>query len=282
MDEFTKLHNSLANSEGDKASLELLKSYFAHANTEDAQFAYDLLTGKSPTKITTTAKLRDLALEQTHTPAWLFQECRELTDDVVEALSSLDFNGLKVARSLSSTLAELTLGRLQRLWRELDYAERYILNKIAVGSFRPGVKPEIVRKAWAEFQGIATESASQQPRRKLKAVLLYAHFAPSTGLPNKLNLSIWDAKRQELLPLVQAEPELASELLQELARWIRSASVDKFGPVITVPAVQIFEISFTEIERAPRRKIGIQLLDVRIEAWLRNELPESIASVNDL
>lgn len=109
--------------------------------------------------------------------------------------------------------------------------------------------------------------AEREARRSSRS---YAHFS----------FALWQA--EELIPFAKTEAELPGEELRELEAWIRAHTMERFGPVRSVPAKQVFEIGFEGIVSASRPKSGVKLLAPRILSWEKNTPAEEIDSMEVL
>ncbi len=66
------------------------------------------------------------------------------------------------------------------------------------------------------------------------------------------------------MTLAKASAGLADAEVRELDRWIRRHTTERFGPVRAVEPVQVFELAFAGLERAPRRRSGLTVRAPRI------------------
>jgi DNA ligase-1 len=86
----------------------------------------------------------------------------------------------------------------------------------------------------------------------------------------------------ELVPVAKAYSGLSNEEIATLDRWIRSHTLEKFGPVRAVQPTQVFELAYENIAKSARHKSGIALRFPRILRW-RTDKPASEAdSLSDL
>jgi DNA ligase-1 len=101
-------------------------------------------------------------------------------------------------------------------------------------------------------------------------VLLYAQ--PGHGRRSNLFTDYTFAVRHgdELVPVAKAYSGLNQEEIEELDRWIRSHTRERFGPVRSVEPVHVFELAFEGIARSGRHKSGIALRFPRIHRWRRD------------
>ncbi|HEY3786385.1 MAG TPA: ATP-dependent DNA ligase [Steroidobacteraceae bacterium] len=109
------------------------------------------------------------------------------------------------------------------------------------------------------------------------AVLLYAH--PGHGRRSNLytdyTFGVWNDGA--LVPVAKAYSGLSNEEISELDRWIRSHTLEKFGPSRAVEPTQVFELAYEGIAASKRHKSGIALRFPRI---LRRR-PDKDASAAD-
>jgi DNA ligase-1 len=68
----------------------------------------------------------------------------------------------------------------------------------------------------------------------------------------------------ELVPVTKAYSGLSNAEIIELDRWIRSHTLEKFGPVRSVEPTQVFELAYEGIAASTRHKSGIALRFPRI------------------
>ncbi|MET0293061.1 MAG: ATP-dependent DNA ligase [Steroidobacteraceae bacterium] len=95
-------------------------------------------------------------------------------------------------------------------------------------------------------------------------VLIYAQ--PGHGRRSNLytdyTFGVW--QDGTLLPVAKAYSGLTNEEISVLDRWIRSHTIEKFGPVRSVEPLLVFELAFEGIARSPRHKSGIAMRFPRI------------------
>ena len=96
------------------------------------------------------------------------------------------------------------------------------------------------------------------------AVMLYAH--PGHGRRSNLytdyTFGVW--RESELVPIAKAYSGLSNAEITDLDRWIRSHTLEKFGPNRAVEQTQVFELAFEGIAASKRHKSGIALRFPRI------------------
>ena len=102
-------------------------------------------------------------------------------------------------------------------------------------------------------------------------VLIYAQAGHGrrSNLYSDYTLAVWDGG--SLVPVAKAYSGLTDEELASMDRWIRSHTIEKFGPVRSVEPVQVFEIAFENIQESRRHKAGVALRFPRIARWRRDK-----------
>jgi DNA ligase 1 len=110
-------------------------------------------------------------------------------------------------------------------------------------------------------------------------VMLYAQ--PGHGRRSNLYTDYTFGVRDgdTLVPVAKAYSGLSNEEIAELDRWIRSHTVEKFGPVRQVEPTQVFELAYEGIAASNRHKSGIAMRFPRI---LRRRLDKPAAEADTL
>ncbi len=117
------------------------------------------------------------------------------------------------------------------------------------------------------------------------AVLIYAQ--PGSGrratLLTDYTFGVW--RGDELVPFAKAYSGLSDDEIATLDRWLRSHTVQKFGPVRQVEPMQVFEIAFEGIRRSTRHKSGVAVRFPRMVRWRTDKAPgeaDTLAMVEGL
>jgi DNA ligase-1 len=105
------------------------------------------------------------------------------------------------------------------------------------------------------------------------AVLIYAQAGSGrrANLFTDYTFAVWEDGG--LVPIAKAYSGLDDQEIAELDRWIRRHTVERFGPVRSVPAEQVFELAFEGIQRSTRHKSGIAVRFPRIARWRKDKPP---------
>ena len=121
------------------------------------------------------------------------------------------------------------------------------------------------------------------------AVMIYAQAGSGrrATLFTDYTFAVWteqDSGRQ-LIPIAKAYSGLTDAEINTLNRWIRSNTLERFGPVRSVSAEQVFELAFEGINASTRHKSGVALRFPRIARWRTDMRPEdanTLEQVKDL
>jgi len=118
--------------------------------------------------------------------------------------------------------------------------------------------------------------------RTIDAVLLYAQPGRGrrSGLFTDYTFGVWQAG--SLVPVAKAYSGLDQGEIEELDRWIRRHTRERFGPVRAVGPAQVFELACDGVQRSARHKAGLTLRFPRIQRWRRDLGPEAADRVADV
>lgn len=105
----------------------------------------------------------------------------------------------------------------------------------------------------------------------IDAVLLYAQSGSGrrSTLYTDYTFGVWHG--DALVPVAKAYSGLDDAEILELDRWIRAHTTERFGPVRSVEAAQVFELGFEGVNRSARHKSGIAVRFPRILRWRRDK-----------
>ena len=76
---------------------------------------------------------------------------------------------------------------------------------------------------------------------------------------------MWD--EGQLVPIAKAYSGLSDAEIRALDGWVRSHTLQRFGPVRAVEPSQVFELHFEGIARSTRHKSGVAVRFPRIARW---------------
>ena len=163
MKRFTQLFKAIDATTSTNAKVAALGNYFQEESPRNAVWALYLLLGKTRRRLVTSRALRDIFLEISDIPEWLFKECYAHVGDSAEVIALL----LKDTEIPQAASADIPLSewmeaiipmvksvqgddQLRQLivswWSALDPFEIFVLNKVLTGAFRIGASTKLVIK----------------------------------------------------------------------------------------------------------------------------------------
>lgn len=112
------------------------------------------------------------------------------------------------------------------------------------------------------------------------AVMVYAQAGHGrrASLNTDYTFAVWDG--DTLVPFAKAYSGLTDAEIRTLDSWIRRNTLEKFGPVRSVPPEQVFELAFEGIQPSTRHKSGVAVRFPRILRW-RTDKPAAEADTLD-
>jgi DNA ligase-1 len=185
MQAFAELIATLEHSRGTRARVQALVDYFAQTPAAEAAWALQVLLGGARRRLITGRRLRQICLEATALPEWLFDDCYAHVGDSAETIALLwQHDGGAAAPQPLQVWMETLLPAaaalepepqaqaIRRLWAGLTPQQLLVANKLLTGGLRIGVAKGLVVKALAQLSGL--EEALIQHR-------LMGGFAPSAA-----------------------------------------------------------------------------------------------------
>lgn len=116
----------------------------------------------------------------------------------------------------------------------------------------------------------------------IDAVLVYAQAGSGrrASLFTDYTFALW--KDGELVPVAKAYSGLSNEEIEQVDRWVRSNTLEKFGPVRRVTPALVFEIAFENVQRSTRHKSGVAVRFPRIARWRQDKRADEADSIEAL
>ena len=284
MRRFAALYRDLDTSSGTIARVAALKAFFAASAPADAAWALHVLLGKQGRRLITGRRLREICLEGSPLPDWLFDDCYAHVGDSAETIALLwrqvATEAPGPAASAATSPADLPLHAwmeqllpaaaaldgaeqaeaVRRLWRGLEPAELLVANKLLTGGLRVGVGQGLVLRALAQLSGL--EEALLQHR-------LMGGFRPSAEAYQAL---LAPAGEQEAVPSRPYPFFLASPL--ELEATGDSAA----APLSGHTSAWLVEWKYDGIRGQLIRRCGQGFLWSRGEELINAAFPELVAA----
>lgn len=171
------------------------------------------------------------------------------------------------------------------------------------------LSPQIRFDNWSELQTIREQSlemhaegimikrkdSSYQTGRKkgswwkwkidpmtVDAVMIYAQAGHGrrSGLFTDYTFAVWD--NEKLVTVAKAYSGLTNKEIEEVDKFVKANTVERFGPVRTVSPVLVFEIAFEGIAESSRHKSGIALRFPRISRWRKDKKASEADTITEL
>jgi DNA ligase 1 len=172
MKRFAQLFQHVDSTTSTNEKVKALQHYFQHEQPENAVWALYLLLGKTRKRLITSRVLRDVFLQISDIPDWLFEDCYAQVGDSAEVIALLLRDLLPTHPSRSEVALhewmETIIPQIKTIpspealkeqvadwWLSLNAEEVFILNKVLTGAFRVGVSDKLVIKGLAAASGIA-------------------------------------------------------------------------------------------------------------------------------
>ena len=116
----------------------------------------------------------------------------------------------------------------------------------------------------------------------IDAVLLYAQqgHGRRANLFTDYTFAVWDG--DNLVPFAKAYSGLTDAEFNEITRFVRQNTLDRYGPVRAVQPTLVFELAFEGIRSSSRHKSGVALRFPRMLRWRRDKHPKEANTLADL
>ena len=174
MKAFADLYTRLDATTSSNSKLAAMQDYFGRAPPADAAWAVYFLAGGRPRRVVATKLLRELAIQSSGLPDWLFEESYQAVGDMAETITLLlppsahaSTEGLATwvqdrLLPLRSVPPGQLVSSLLPLLQQLDRASQLVFIKLITGSFRVGVSRLMVTRALAALSGIDAKRIAQR------------------------------------------------------------------------------------------------------------------------
>jgi len=244
MKAFANLFSVLDQTTKTNAKVDALSKYFDQANEKDKLWTIAILSHKRPKRAVNSTLLRAWAAEVSDQPLWLFEESYHVVGDLAETialflppakgtsdltLSDWIHSLVAITKSEESEKKQFILNA----WSSLDYAERFVFNKLITGGFRIGVSQKLMTKALSKSTGIEEN--------------LLAHRLMGKWLPNDVTFQSLVIDPSETENISQPYPfylayalDLDYEALGDVGEWQIERKWDGIRGQIIVREDQVF------------------------------------------
>ena len=114
------------------------------------------------------------------------------------------------------------------------------------------------------------------------AVLLYAQRGHGRRAGRFTDFTFAVRDGDQFVPFAKAYSGLTNEEIEEVDRFIREHTVERFGPVTSVQPLLVFELAFEGIQLSSRHRSGIAVRFPRIARWRSDKTAEQIDTLDTL
>jgi DNA ligase-1 len=115
------------------------------------------------------------------------------------------------------------------------------------------------------------------------AVMIYAQRGSGrrATMYSDYTFAVWDGEGK-LIPFTKAYSGLTDKEMSRVDKWIKSNTIERFGPVRSVKKELVFEVAFEGINESSRHKSGIAVRFPRILRWREDKKPEDADTLESL
>lgn len=169
MNLFAQLYHQLDISTRPADKVAAMTRYFEQADDRDKVWMIALFCGKKPGRSISVSQLRLWAGESSTLPEWLFKASFEVTKDWAETIASILpepsmpspmslADCMEMVISLKEKEAAEKKSKVLAIWATLTGQERWIVNKLLTGGFRPGASQKLMILALSQQSNLAKNS----------------------------------------------------------------------------------------------------------------------------
>lgn len=143
--------------------LQALADYFPVAHDRDKVWVIAIFSGRRPKRCVNSTQLATWCIEQSDLPFWLFEESYHTVGDLAETIALLlpeatDVEGsgqslwyyIEQLKALEKQPEEARKSFVLHSWQTMNFAERFVFNKLITGGFRIGVSQKAMVNALAK------------------------------------------------------------------------------------------------------------------------------------
>jgi ATP-dependent DNA ligase len=114
-------------------------------------------------------------------------------------------------------------------------------------------------------------------------VLLHVRLGSrGTGLDEEVQFSFGAAHEDGFRVVAHGQAPFSADEFSKLQTFIRTHTLERFGPVRTLVPKAVFKVRYRQIQPAPRTKAGIVLSEVEVVAWQPDMTPDEVISLSQL
>ena len=230
MERFTQLFQAVDSTTSTNEKVAALQRYFHEETAANTVWALYLFLGKTRKRLITSRILRDIFLQVSDIPEWLFEASYAHVGDSAETIALLlrdtplpnpckDFQNQPLHIWLETLIPQVKTcsneeqqALIVSWWASLEGYEVFVLNKILTGAFRVGVSTKLVVKALAAEYDIPADVVTHR---------LMGDFTPSIEFYQQLiQIDTAQAAPSRPYPFFLASPIDVDKFAQEtMVNW---------------------------------------------------------------
>lgn len=229
--------------------------------------------------------LREWAMECAGIGEWLMEACRLYVGTVNETIALLPGEGEQEDVSMAVILAEIEKLEgmslmdqkqwVMAIWGKLGSDERWLLNQLLMGRFKSPVANLNNRSGSNDLTVVGGSI-------EIKAVLLYAKASQLGSSFSELSLALRGENNELQVIARVGMGDLERNDQQRLQLWIKENTTERFGPVRSVKAQQIFTLYCEGVVVSKRHKVGMKLISPRLLSWDETAAVEGIGYLKEI
>lgn len=161
---FAELVMKLGTTTKTNEKLHALVDYFSVADTKDKVWVIAIFSGRRPKRAVNSTQLATYCIEMVNLPFWLFEESYHTVGDLAETIALLLPESkiepeheakplhyyIEKLKTIEKEDEAIRKGFIIESWLSMNYAERFVFNKLITGSFRIGVSQKMMVNALAK------------------------------------------------------------------------------------------------------------------------------------
>jgi DNA ligase-1 len=167
----------------------------------------------------------------------------------------------------------------------IEYSSWDSLKKIREGS-RENISEGIMLKKKDSAYGVGRKKGDWWKWKidpyTIDAVMIYAQkgHGRRADLFTDYTFGLWDGDK--LVTFAKAYSGLTNSEIKEVDAFVKSHTIEKFGPVRTVKPELVFEIAFEGISESKRHKSGVAVRFPRIARWRKDKKPAEADTLENI
>lgn len=181
---------------------------------------------------------------------------------------------------------------LEEIIYTLDSDSRIILSEIeakesykAIESKRTSLRENgadalLLRESRAIYNTAGSVLYWKAAPLSLKLVLIYVDLGSWRN--DSIELSFAIREGDALIPLTKCRVVLEDQEMNALMIFAKENTIERFGPVRSVRATQVFELGFDRLFESKRKKCGLDISDPFLVRWIKDAELKDVDQLSDL